>query len=109
MTSDLEAYRREVLESVAASGEFYRDEAARMLGVPVVAVYIHGSVMSAKRFHEKSDVDIAVVVDVPDRPDGPCDDYSASLAGALSDGVSGVVDVGVLNRARPQRPYRRIA
>lgn len=97
---DLEAYRSEVLQSVRSLGSFYMDEAERLLGVPVSSVWVHGSVLDSNEFSVHSDVDVAVVVDVPgDRGIDP--ELSEALTGVLPDGISGVVDVIVLNGEQP--------
>jgi predicted nucleotidyltransferase len=98
---DVETYRRDVLASVRSLGDYYRRKATDALNVEVGEVWVHGSVLDPDEFDEDSDVDIAIVVNMPDEPDGLLEFMSSELAGTFPDGISGVVDVIVLNRTRP--------
>lgn len=60
-TQDLETFRVETLEALREHGEWLKTLAERVVGEPVRAVYMHGSLLYPEEFTERSDVDVAVV------------------------------------------------
>jgi hypothetical protein len=85
-----------VIESVRSLGQHYRET----VGGSVESIWIHGPVLDTQEFSEESDVDLAIVVDVPG-PGGLNEELSEQWAGRLPDGICGVLDVIVLNRDLP--------
>lgn len=100
MTS--EAYRVAVIDSMRGLGPWYGGKASQILGVACMEVWIHGSVLDPGEFSDRSDVDLALVVDDPAEPDGLHERFSEALGRYdFPDGVAGHVDLMVFNRTEP--------
>jgi len=67
----------------------------------VKGVYIIGSVLDPKKFHEDSDTDLAIMIDVPQMDKGTNEEMSNSFQGAYNT-TSGPVDVSIWNITKPK-------
>jgi predicted nucleotidyltransferase len=95
MNPELEQYRRDAIESLKANAAFLRETAQAVLGMPVLAVYVVGSVLDRDAFREDSDVDVAVVVAGPDPDMGLSESLSETLQAEMVRNPIG--DIGVVN------------
>ena len=95
MEPDLEAYRKEAILTVKREARLIKDAATDVLNVPCDAVYVVGSVLDRKAFHEGSDIDVAVVVRGPEKDTGLSEEMSERLQQEMIRWPLG--DVGVVN------------
>jgi predicted nucleotidyltransferase len=95
MDPELEAYRKQAIETLKQNAGFIRNTANDVLGVPCREVYIVGSVLDRNAFHEGSDIDVAVVVDGDKLETGLNEKMSEKLQNEMQRWPMG--DVGVVN------------
>lgn len=95
MNHELEAYRKEAIETLKTNSGFIRDTATDVLGVPCREVYIVGAVLAPAIFKEDSDISVAVVVDGNKAEDG----HSEKLTDKLNKEMQRwpMKDIGVIN------------
>ena len=93
--NDLEVYRKQAIATLKDNAGFIRDTANDILLLPCRAVYIVGSVLDHALFTEESDIDVAVVVDGPQRDTGMSEQLSAKLQDEMRRYPLG--DCGVVN------------
>jgi len=95
MDQELEAYRKQAIETVKRNASFIRDTANDVLGVPCREVYVVGSVLDRTQFHEGSDIDVAVVVDGNKADTGLSEQMSDKLQNEMQRWP--MDDIGVVN------------
>jgi predicted nucleotidyltransferase len=98
---ELENYRVEILNLLAQEAEFIRGRIEDEISIPVVSLWIHGSILDPATFSEESDIDIVATVNV-NEPDGLLNDVSEKLGGKVWLGDAGALDVIVLNKTEPK-------
>ena len=102
--SELEQYRKLILKQLIDSkiGKQIRNAVEDKVGKEAVeGVYIIGSVLDSKKFHEESDIDIAVLINVPNMDKGTNEEMSYELSQTYSIPDGSFVDVSIWNRSKP--------
>jgi len=102
--SELEQYRKLILKQLIDSkiGKQIRNAVEDKVGKEAVeGVYIIGSVLDSKKFHEESDIDIAVLINVPNMDKGTNEKISYELSQTYSIPDGGFVDISIWNRSKP--------
>jgi len=102
--SDLEQYRKLILKQLKDSkiGKQIRNAVEDKVGKEAVeGVYIIGSVLDSKKFHEESDIDLAVLINVPNMDKGTNEEMSYELSQTYSIPDGGFVDVSIWNKSKP--------
>jgi predicted nucleotidyltransferase len=111
-SSELEKFRKLALRQLKSSkmGEKIKRDVESLVGKSAVeGVYIIGSVLEPKKFTEESDIDIAVMINVPDMKKGSNEEmsYEFSQTYALPD--AGFVDITIWNITKPLGEMIKIA
>jgi len=75
----------------------------------VTGVYIIGSVLDSNKFHEESDIDIAILLNEPNMAKGSNEEMSDRFSQAYSLPDVGFIDVSVWNITKPRGKMVKIA
>ena len=111
--SELEEYRKLVLKQLKSSGigrkvksaaEDLVDEKKKVEGV-----YIIGSVLDSTKFHEESDIDVAVLLNEPNMAKGVNEEMSHEFSQIYSLPDAGFIDVSIWNITKPKGKMVKIA
>ena len=111
--SELEEYRKLVLKQLKSSGigrkiksaaEDLVDEKKKVDGV-----YIIGSVLDSTKFHEESDIDVAVLLNEPNMAKGNNEEMSYEFSQIYSLPDAGFIDVSIWNIIKPKGKMVKIA
>ena len=110
--SELEQYRKLALKQLKSSGIGKKVKSAVEDNVgknSVQGVYIIGSILDSKKFHEESDIDIAVMINVPNMNKGTNEKMSNEFSQTYSLPDAGFVDVSIWNITKPKGKMVKIA
>ena len=112
-SEELEQYRMLVVNQLKSSGIGKKVKSAAEDLVDdkkkVTGVYIIGSVLDSNKFHEESDIDIAILLNEPNMAKGSNEEMSDRFSQAYSLPDVGFIDVSVWNITKPRGKMVKIA
>jgi len=108
---ELEKYRKQIVKQLKDSkiGTQIKKAVEDIIGKKAVkGVYAIGSVLDPEKFHEESDIDVAVLINVPNMDVGVNEKMSYEMSQTYTIPDGGFIDVSVWNISKPSGKIMKI-